>query len=892
VTVVLELLRSVALDPAIASILAVLLGAVAVRLFQSAVDRRTRGALRAWSSFVLAAVAAAGLVAVAIAKLNLKTLAQRLGTLGIWVLSGPIVAGVSEKAWRCLRSLWRRSSPTLETYEIHKLANRVEPTDFRLERYRTEYVRRPSNQAIEDCLDAGDWVLITGKPLAGKTRAAYEALRNLTGRLLISPRPDGLSSLASVKPSPRGVLLFLDNLQRFAGTDLEHAVDEFLARCGNLVVIATCRSGDELEEVRDRLLSLYRRLHLVELEDITRDEGMALARETGGSLDLFDGTPGSIILDLEGMRQRYRKAGEEGRAVLRTLKVLAAGGLYRNSESSVRNLCAAIFGVKGERFHWDEILISLVRNGLIRRENDSGSISIGHETYLDFCVDDYDPGKDLVSLKDWCVNQKDPFTLSLVGNSLSRKEQFALAMECFQEALALDAGNAFIHNGYGYILQMASDAEKARGKYEDAERLCNEALTQHRQATALRPRKPTERYLIGLALSRLGHIKQLEGDSTGAAELYNQAADELSRAVEARPDLPRTYGALSAVFDKLGQRDKAELAIDKALELEPSSPLFHAQRGFILASVGRRSEAEAEYREALRINPNHPGALNNLGHLLNQEKRHPEAIRMYREAVRVSPGSLVARTNLGRALVSGAMTKEGVKEAIKEYRSVLAVNPLYAEARTALGFALGKLGDYDGAEREYRRVIAVRPGLAEAHGNRGWALGKLGRREDALHEFETARKLAPKDADVGIGLAMALEKLEEYDTAEELYETLYGEHPGDEKLLKTYLYFLTVRRKDRKDKVVEDFDRVTATRGSDVAGQGVALEALVTRIYLLLKVGRTEDARSDAERLARNHPSNPQVLLVVATVMEAVGDKERGRGNSLESNRLYVEAER
>ena len=79
------------------------------------------------------------------------------------------------------------------------------------------YVRRGAHDALVAALRAGGFVLIGGRAASGKTRLAFEAMREALPDCLLLVPYDGqaLLELKQAHGAPRRSLIFLENLERF-----------------------------------------------------------------------------------------------------------------------------------------------------------------------------------------------------------------------------------------------------------------------------------------------------------------------------------------------------------------------------------------------------------------------------------------------------------------------------------------------------------------------------------------------------------------------------------------------------------------------------------------------------------------------------------------------------
>ncbi|MFC7304251.1 tetratricopeptide repeat protein [Streptomyces monticola] len=80
------------------------------------------------------------------------------------------------------------------------------------------FVRRDREDDVHAAIRRGGFILIVGDSTAGKTRLAYEALRNLCpGHALASPAPAGIAALLPAVQREKQVVVWLDDLERYLG---------------------------------------------------------------------------------------------------------------------------------------------------------------------------------------------------------------------------------------------------------------------------------------------------------------------------------------------------------------------------------------------------------------------------------------------------------------------------------------------------------------------------------------------------------------------------------------------------------------------------------------------------------------------------------------------------
>ena len=680
---------------------------------------------------------------------------------------------------------------------LYKPVKKLTPEDFKIQKYKEAYIHRKSDTTIENLLENGKYILITGKPKIGKTRVAYEEIKKFRNFSVIKPKPERIEEIEKVNIPPLGnknFILFLDDLQQFIGRDVDDVIDRLKKKSKKLIVVATCRTGEELDLVKERILYLYREFASIELEEISEEEGKRLTTDVGLQWEQipFDGTPGSITLDLEDMKKRYtkyKKARDDRGVILKALKLLKEGNLFFYKETRVKDVCEDIFELPAERLRryifWEGTINDLKEDGFLTTD---GDIIYIYSSYLDICVYDYDPSiKDLMKLKDIFIGAKDSGSLFYIGNGFYYKKDFRRAEDCYREALDMYPKYASAHTSLGYVLVKLGEAEELKGGYEEAERLYKEAEKEHRAAIKINPYYAVDHNNLGYVLTGLGEIKEIKGEYGEAKRLYEKAEKEHGKALDINPEYTSAHHSLAYVLGILGKDEEAEKEYRVAIRLNPKSPFAHNLLGHLLAKLGEAEEAEKEYREAIRIKPDYPSAHNNFGHLLTKLGRWEEAEKEYREAIKVFPDYIVAYVNLGHLLTD----RKKYKEAEKEHRKALDINPDYAEAHNALGYALVNLKRYDEAEKEYRKAMGIKPDYAEAHTNLGYLLTKLKEYEEAEKEYKKALEINPSDTEALISFGVFLERLGRDQEAEDKYKEVIRINPDNAKAHNTYGYFLS-----------------------------------------------------------------------------------------------------
>jgi hypothetical protein len=256
-------------------------------------------------------------------------------------------------------------------------------------------------------------ICVFGRPTAGKTRFAWEALRATLHDWIFVRWPNAPEyPFDFARERGRKIVVWLDDLHEYANPSeaplLNDLPRRFAAVGARLIVVATCRDGADEQRVHTSLGRLLERLQSICLADISRAEADDLAedlQEAGveAHLDQFDQTPGSLLLGVQGMRdQRYPALPESARGVLHAMKLLRSAGIFNYPTARVSATAADLFGVAEGQ--WLGARDALVKEGFVRLEPgsapDDPDLEPVADVYLERAVPDY-PASGAALAQDW-----------------------------------------------------------------------------------------------------------------------------------------------------------------------------------------------------------------------------------------------------------------------------------------------------------------------------------------------------------------------------------------------------------------------------------------------------------------------------------------------------------
>jgi len=253
---------------------------------------------------------------------------------------------------------------------------RLQPHHFNLVGYNAYYLQQPEYAEARSKLRNRDRLLILGRPAGGKTRMAFQLAKEAKGDWLLKLAPDFDWRTLDVPYFPLlfklRILWFVDDLDKHLGRLNVSQGERILGERCALKLIATCRSGEELEQVKSDygMRSFVGSLGSpVICRDLSDEQIIELAGQVDRPADasLYDGTPGSVTLGLEIMRNRLQQAQPEATEILRAMFLLRKVLIFDPEDLLVK---AVVQQIRGGPITYGEFrgtIDWLSENGFLRR---------------------------------------------------------------------------------------------------------------------------------------------------------------------------------------------------------------------------------------------------------------------------------------------------------------------------------------------------------------------------------------------------------------------------------------------------------------------------------------------------------------------------------------------
>ncbi|WP_406657390.1 tetratricopeptide repeat protein [Methanolobus sp. ZRKC2] len=604
----------------------------------------------------------------------------------------------------------------------------IEPEPFfgyRFKYYNDYYFSRKEDNKIEKSIKNNKNILILGRPMSGKSRAAFEVFKKLEEScFIIKPRAVDIEidefRLPSL-PGNRKRVLFLDDLHIFAEKKNFHYLFE-VAREKKLIIVATCRSEFEYDFLKKKLPT---NISVEDIFDTIIDypkistpeaQSIALDLDIDWSEANFDGTIGSLIMKLGSMETRYKKLNQKEKAILRILKKLYCAGISEEDKfffiDTIRDFAKAK-GIIHTDNDLDQILVSLISKEFI--ENPEENVYQVEEIYLEK-IFDFDTKTNRISIfHDMAsVFHESPnilvkvaikaYSLGLVRYKKSAYTK--ISIETFGEALKVYTFHEFpkqyalIQNDLGNAYGSLAEVEDKKNNFKKAIKAYEEALRVY----------SFDKFPIQYAMIR-NNMGTAYG---GLAEIMVDKKNNLEKAIEAFEEALRVY-----TFDKFPIQcamtqnnmgtiysDLAEILVDKESNLEIAIEAF--EKALRVYTFDRFPIQYATVQNNMGI------VYSKLADIEDKKSNLEKAIKVYKEALKVysfdefPSGYAMVQNNMGTVYSKFADIedkKSNLEKAIKAYKEALRVYTFdeffidYSMVQKNIGIAYSKLAGIEDKEK-------------------------------------------------------------------------------------------------------------------------------------------------------------------------------------------------
>ena len=237
------------------------------------------------------------------------------------------------------------------------------------------------------------------------------------------------------------------------------------------------------------------------------------------------------------------------------------------------------------------------------------------------------------------------------------------------------------------------------------------------------------------------------------AGLLSQALELYKKALKLFPKNPELLLLIGALYQDLGENDRAANFLGRAVKVDPQNYRATLQLGISLSRSNLFGEAQKAFGRAIALQPESFEAHLLLGNLFAHSNKRDQAREAYFKALEIQENSSALHYNLGVI----EQIDMRMQQAIKHYRRAIELQPDHASAHSNLSVALCEVGLVDEARLMNNRALQIDPCLAQAHFNaHAYCLidQSIGGAIDCLRR---AHELEPADEKTRLFLAVLLD---------------------------------------------------------------------------------------------------------------------------------------
>jgi len=320
-----------------------------------------------------------------------------------------------------------------------------------------------------------------------------------------------------------------------------------------------------------------------------------------------------------------------------------------------------------------------------------------------------------------------------LGAWFGGRHQLSCAVAAFESAVHLDAHSWEAQ--YNLALALIEQHNTA-------------AAAQHLSlALRAKPDLLPARNAFGTVLLDAGKLPEAEGEFHAALKLDANnvyALDHLAQVLSAQ----RRYVAAITYWDK-------------ALAIQPGDANMQVALAVAYSQNGDAKRAIEILKATIKAQPNVALAHFNLATIYAHQSQFREAADEYREELRLDPNDDVSRLSLVKALTTIGLNSDALEPALEYAKR----HPEDYEGHYLLGAVYRGLGDLEKAEPELQRAAHGKPDNGEVQYNLGFVLARRGKPAEALPHLERALELQPDSSEARYQLMTVLRALHQDERA-------------------------------------------------------------------------------------------------------------------------------
>jgi tetratricopeptide (TPR) repeat protein len=286
------------------------------------------------------------------------------------------------------------------------------------------------------------------------------------------------------------------------------------------------------------------------------------------------------------------------------------------------------------------------------------------------------------------------------------------------------------------------------------------ALASLKNAEQRNPDVAAVRLLSGMIHESFGQYEQAREDLLRAIELEpnngdawrrlgkvyedsnqpNKALSAYQKAIDVQPDYFKNYEQLGYFFFRRGEYEDALQQRKRVAELVPDLADAHYQLAAPYLNLGRYSDAERELNIALSYQET-ANAVEGLGLTRVYQERYSEAIPFFERAIKIGPPTSLYYINLGSACRRSNLAPEAqqaYRKGLDLAEAALAQNPNDGYEKSCLAYLCAQLGDRRRSESEAKQALQLSAGATNVRWMVVQTYEALGERNQTIEVLRNA----------------------------------------------------------------------------------------------------------------------------------------------------------
>ena len=278
------------------------------------------------------------------------------------------------------------------------------------------------------------------------------------------------------------------------------------------------------------------------------------------------------------------------------------------------------------------------------------------------------------------------------------------------------------------------------------------------KATAIVTEEPTA--------AESGQAYMLIGGVQASFDKFEEAIKAYEEAIkrEPRPIAPQL--ALTAVYLKARNFEKAQTYLQQAQAIQPQNPLARSLKVRMLIAQKKTADAKAELASLQKDYPNAPEVLVLQGAQQLSERQFDAARASYTKALQAAPNNIEAASGL----ISTDLSSGNTAAAVSRIEAGLKTSPPSSDLYLLAARTYAAAGDKTKTEEYLNKAIEADPGRLEAYGVLAGYYASQGRLPDATDQYRKIVARTPDSVAANTVLGMLLEAQQQLPEAEKLYQ--------------------------------------------------------------------------------------------------------------------------